>query len=339
MMKRPALNQSQTASPGAALAVQDEIRSMPTPVGRIRAAIDAARAVLVRYGNLLWWIHSAYALLLGILLMWLGSTHFQYLRIVVFQLAFIWLSSLFLPVLSNHPRIPGKWQERIRLAINYFNKNYYQQLLFFLLPIYYATATFGSQNMLFVALLAVSAVLSTLDIVYDRYLSVRWPLTALFFAFNLFACINVMLPILFSISNHRTLWISAMLAVVGFGTILYRLSSWPWRTAKIALPAAAATLFAAIFLLRSFIPPAPLRLVSAEFGCSVQALHIVSPLAKLPPGKSGKIAVLTAIKAPLGLRERVRHCWYLGNRLLYSSPYYSITGGRKEGYRLWTEIT
>ena len=120
-----------------------------------------------------------------------------------------------MPDLVDPPGQPTKWRGRLRLVINYFSKNFYQQLLFFLLPIYYASSTGWSLNLLFVAFLAVSALTSTFDVVYDRHLSVRRGLTAVFFAFNLFACINVMLPVLWSISNRIALPVSAVLAVAG----------------------------------------------------------------------------------------------------------------------------
>jgi len=287
----------------------------------------------------LWWLHSLWALLFGVFVMWLGSRDFTYLRIIIFHIAFIWLSSLFLPAIAKIPRFAPQWRERLRLAVNYFNKNFYQQLIFFVMPIYYASATWWSRNMAFMALLAVSAVLSTLDIVYDRYLSVRWPLTSLFFAFNLFACINVLLPLIWNISNHRAVWISGALALAAFCSLFYRYSGLRGRDFGLVAGAAAIVLLAVIFLFRPFLPPAPLSLAGVEFGRSIRALKVVSPIAELPAGGSGDIVALSAIKAPLGLREEVRHRWYLDGKLLYSSPVYSVTGGRQEGYRVWTRVT
>jgi hypothetical protein len=305
---------------------------------RLSGLIGPIVRFLRAHETLLWWVHSSYALLLGVGVMWLGAKNFAYLRLIVFHISFIWLSSLFLPVIVNRSWLTPKWRERTRLAINYFNKNFYQQLLFFLLPTYYASTTFGSRNMWFLILLATSAVLSTMDIVYDRYVSVQWPLTALFFMFNLFASINVMLPVLWSVSNHWALWISGALALGGFASMLYRLSGLRGNRAKLLLAAAALGLFLIIEFFRPFIPPAPLSLASAQFGASVRSLRIVSPIHSLPAGP-GRIAALTAIKAPLGLEEKVRHLWYLDDKVIFASKYYSVTGGRKEGYLLWTQIT
>jgi len=77
--------------------------------------------------------------------------------------------------------------------------------------------------MLFVLLLAASAVLATMDIIYDRYLSVNWRLLAVFFAFNLFACINVMLPVIWSMQNSLALRLSALLALAGFASFAFAL--------------------------------------------------------------------------------------------------------------------
>jgi len=304
----------------------------------LRGRIDRGISFLKGKETLLWWLHSGYALLLGLCVMWLGARDFTYLRLIIFHISFIFISSLLLPFVVNLARLTPKWRERSRMTINYFNKNFYQQVLFFLLPIYYASTTIGSRNMFFLVLLTVSAILSTMDVVYDRYVSVRWQLTALFFMFNLFASINVMLPVLWTVSNHWALWVSAVLAFGGFASMVYRLSGLRGVRVKWLLGAAACALLLIVVFLPPFIPPAPLTLASAEFGRSVRALSIVTPLDAIP-SSPGKIAVLSAIKAPMGLEENVRHRWTADGKVVYVSNYFHVSGGRKEGYRLWSQIT
>ena len=322
----------------AGAGTDDSVSANPPPPTAWRRRLAQLAGFLERNESLLWWLHSAYALLLGILVMWLGARDFRLLRVVVLYIAFIWLSSFFLPTIVGSRWLPRAWQGRARLVINYFNKNFYQQLLFFVLPLYYSSATFGSRNMFFVALLAASAVLSTMDIVYDRYVSARWPLTAVFFAFNLFACINVMLPVLWRISNYWALWISGALALAGFMTILCREVKWRRNSGRRAFLLAASILAVMIVFFRGFIPPAPLILVKTEFGSAIEALSVKAPLTTLPQSP-GRIIGLTSIRAPLGLQEDVRHVWYLNGRRLYASPLYSVTGGRDAGYRIWTQVS
>ena len=290
-----------------------------------------------RHSDKLWWLHSGYALLLGIGIMWLGARNYNYLRVTVFHLGFIWLSSLLLPKLLRQPWLPVGWAPRLRLVVNYFNKNLYQQALFFVLPIYYASSTFGSGNFLFVLALAISALISTLDIVYDRHLSVSRMMTALFFAFNLFALVNVMLPVLWSVSNTWTTRIGALVSALGLVSLLDPFpQSKRWRYACALF---AVVVFASLVELgRSFVPPAPLRLVRAEFGAGYEReeMRLVPPINEIAPGRARQLHALTAIKAPLGLRERVQHRWYKNGLLVWASPSIEVIGGREQGFRLRT---
>ncbi|MGH7815776.1 MAG: DUF5924 family protein, partial [Candidatus Binatia bacterium] len=192
----------------------------------------------------------------------------------------------------------------------------------------------------FVLLVAISAILSTLDIVYDRHLSARRILTAIFFAFNLFALINVMLPVLWSVSNTWTTRFAALLAAMGFASLYNPLSQ--WKPLRAGFGVATSILFLALVELgRAYIPPAPLRLVGAEFGSDFQqeSMRVAAPLSELEAGRTRQLYALTAIKAPLGLRERVQHRWYKNGKLFWASPFYQVTGGREEGFRLWTRFT
>ena len=285
----------------------------------------------------LWWLHSFYALLLGVGFMWLGERNFAYLRIAVFHIGFIWLSSFMLPRLLKQSRLSKRWASRLRLVVNFFNKNLYQQMLFFVLPIYYASATADSLNICFVVLIGVSAVLSTADIIYDRHLSVRRNLTAAFFAFNLFVLINVMLPIVWSVSNTVTTRVGGALAFLGFLT----LSDPPAQSSVRRLAGAlgvALLVLGLVELGRPLIPPAPLRIAGVQVGADFdrELLQIASPMISLTPPGPLRLYGLTAIKAPLGLQERLQHRWYQNGKLLCASPFYNMVGGREEGFRLWT---
>jgi hypothetical protein len=308
---------------------------------RLPQPLSSAVEFLERQDRLLWGLHSLWALALGIVVMWAGARNYAWLRVTIFYLAFLWLAGLFVPTLVDQPGGGTHWRGRLRLVINYFTKNFYQQLLFFLLPIYYASATAWSPNLLFVGILGVSALISTLDVFYDQHLSVRRGLTAVFFAFNLFACINVMLPVVFRISNRVALPVSAALAVLAFATIRYRLGELARYKIRLHVGLAGMVLVLLVALGRPLIPPAPLRVLKTEFGAGIdrQALRVTGPLASLPEEWSGRLYAVTAIYAPLGLRDRVEHRWYQDGRLIYVSPYYSLSGGRPEGFRLWSAAT
>jgi hypothetical protein len=294
----------------------------------------------LKHKDKFWWFHSIYALFFGIGVMWLGKKNFHYIRVAIVQIVFIWISSLAVPSLLTHKHINFKWKHRLRLLINYFNRNFYQQILFFVIPIYYMSTTLDSINVLFILFIAISAVLSTMDIVYDRYISVKGTIMSLFFAFNLFVCINVMLPFLWNVRNIYAIRISGLFAFLGFATFCSKLTTLK-PAKKIFIIAASALL---IFLIseagRPFIPPAPLRIEQTKFGKGIikKDSQPVSPLQYLPAGNF-KIYVLNTIKAPLGHKETVRHHWYLDGEKIYTSSSFQITGQGGKGYKFWTYFT
>ncbi|MCX6539340.1 MAG: DUF5924 family protein [Acidobacteria bacterium] len=298
------------------------------------------QGLAARHEGLLWWIHSLYALALGVVFMWLGARNFTWLRLAALHIIVIWGASLALANVIDRPGHESVWWHRLRLVINYVTKNFYQQILFFILPIYYGSATFGSRNMAFVGLLAASAVMSTLDIVYDRHLSTRRELNALFFAFNLFAAVAVALPILWSISNVAALRIASLAAVVGYITIARQPTDLARRRTWTASAAGAAILLALIQLLLPFVPPAPLRLADTAFSLAFdrQGLRAITPVVSISPAWTGRVFVVTSLHAPLGLKDTVEIRWYRGAQLLWSSRSVDVVGGREQGFRLWSSV-
>ena len=47
---------------------------------------------------------------------------------------------------------------------------------------------------------------------------------------------------------------------------------------------------------------------------------------------------MTALRAPLGLRDRVELRWYRDSALAWVSSVYTVSGGRQEGFRLWSSL-
>jgi hypothetical protein len=303
----------------------------------LRAQVRRLREFLVRRERTLWWLHSVWALLFGVGVMWLGARHFGFLRVAIFHVAFIWVASVLVHRLVAHPEAESPWRTRLRVVLNYFNRSFYQQILFFLLPIYYLSTTFWSANAVFFVVMAVSAVLSTLDVVYDAHVATRRLVSGVFFGFNLFVTINVMLPILWSIEHVTALRVSALLAVVAFASIYHERRQQGLRESVVMSLLVAVLLAGLVEGGRRFIPPAPLRLASGVFGVGVEAGgERITGVLDAVPASGGRIYVMTGVVAPLGLADQVRHRWFRDGEMFYQSPDYLVRGGRQEGYRLWT---
>lgn len=307
-----------------------------------RRALRDASVWVERHETHLWWLHSLWALAFGVGVMWLGSRNFAYLRLALLHVSFIWVTSMALPFIVRSGSLSPTWRRRAQLVINYFNKNFYQQLLFFILPIYWLSTTPGSPNVLFVVLLATAAVLSTLDLVYDRHVAMRRVLTALFFAFSVFAGAAAALPILWKVDTVNALWMAALIAGAGAATLVISERRIDWQRTWFAGGLIVLGLFVLVEYGRPVIPPAPLRLASAAFGTQVEIREgprISQAVATTPADARGQVYVVTAIYAPSGLHDRVRHVWYHGSRQVKRSKYYDVEFGRAEGYRLWSPLT
>ena len=310
------------------------VRPMP------RAVWQRVSGWLAVHETQLWWLHSLWALAFGIGVMWLGSRNFAYLRIALIHVAFIWITSMALPYIVRSGSLSQAWRMRAQLVINYFAKNFYQQLLFFILPIYWLSTTPGSSNVVFVLLLAVAALLSTMDIVYDRHIAMRRVLTALFFAFAVFAGATAALPILWQIDTLNALWLAAVIAAGGATTLLVSERRIDWQRTWFAGGLIVLGLFLAVEYGRPLIPPAPLRLQRAAFGTQVIDHEVTRPSHATPSDVRSQLYVLTVIYAPQRLHERVRHVWYQDGRPIKHSRFFEIEPtGDARGYRLWSGLT
>ncbi|MGH7297684.1 MAG: DUF5924 family protein, partial [Polyangiaceae bacterium] len=197
----------------------------PAPPMRLTTRV---RRFLRDHGRKLWWLHSAYALALGAGVVAFAHKGFEHARWLAVSLGLAWMLvvlvfRLFSPGGSAGVRglESSDAKTRVRFYVmTYALKNLYQGMLFFLLPFYWKSATLDARDVWFVGLLGACAVLSTLDIVFDRVL-MRWRwLASSFHGFTLFGCLNLVIPALFP--DTRTLWsllAAAGIAVVGFWTL------------------------------------------------------------------------------------------------------------------------
>jgi hypothetical protein len=320
----------------------DEPREQPVTRWSPRELWSGASGWLEAHETQLWWLHSLWALAFGIGVMWLGARNFAYLRLAIIHVAFIWVTSMALPFIIRNGGLSKVWRTRAQLVINYINKNFYQQLLFFILPIYWLSTTPGSRNVLFAVLLATAALLSTMDLIYDRHVAMRRVLTALFFAFSVFAGAAAALPILWQIQSVTALWMAAVIAAAGATTLIMSERRIDWQRTWFAGGVIVLGLFVMVEYGRPFIPPAPLRIQSAAFGTQVELAdgpRIRKPIDATPTDPRGQVYVVIAIYAPRGLHDRVRHVWYHGDQPIKRSRWYDVDGGRREGYRLWTPLS
>jgi hypothetical protein len=282
---------------------------VPTPRERLRAFMR-------RHGRKLWWLHSAYALGLGITVVTFAQKGFDHARWLAVTASAAWLLVvLFFRLFgSGSKQSHAHAAPKVKLkffAMTYALKNLYQGMLFFLLPFYWKSTTFDSPNAWFVVLLGACALLSTLDIVFDRVVFKFRALASVFHGVALFGCLVLVVPALFPDTRTLTsLLVAVAITVIAFWTIhmdLKMLRDKRW------LALFAATLGGAIAVAygaRTAVPPVPMYLAhgavgpmllpDGRLGMEVRDLH---------PSVIDKLIAITDVVVPGGKGDRLLHVW------------------------------
>jgi hypothetical protein len=319
----------------------DPVPFAPSPRERLRAFMR-------QHGRKLWWLHSAYALGLGVTVVAFAQKGFDHARWLAVSLGAAWLLVvLFFRIFGSgreqeHVHIAGP-KVRLRFfAMTYALKNLYQGMLFFLLPFYWKATTFGAPNSWFVILLGLCALLSTLDIVFDRVVFRFRALGSLFHGVALFGCLNLVVPALFP--NTRTLYsllVASGITVIGFWTIHVNLGTLRDRRwlALFLLSAGAAVGLA--YAGRTAIPPVPMYVSRGAVGPIVLPDgRLGMEVHELRPSVIGKLIAITDVVVPGGKGDRLVHVWrHDGDEIHRATETTSRVDGPEGAIRLRSGLT
>ncbi len=194
----------------------------PEPPTRWTEIKEIAKEFLHKHERKIWWLHTVYALSLGAFVATFSQKGFEQARFLTLSLGFVWLLVVaffrFFGTGAQQDFITAWPGARRRFFImTYLMKNLFQGMLFFLLPLYYRSGSSDAKTIGVMYLLSGCAVVSTLDLVFDRVL-LRFKLIAsLFFSVTLFGVMNVAIPALHpDMKTLVTLLVSGGLAVATF---------------------------------------------------------------------------------------------------------------------------
>ena len=302
--------------------------------------IAKVRAFLKRHGHKLWWLHSIYALSLGVGVMLLAAKGFDYIRWVVAALGGTWL--LFLVFFRLYRsgaqrKVDGKAAKIGFVAMNYLMKDLYQIMLFFLLPFYWKSSTWGSVNWFFAIGLGICAVLATLDVVFDN-LVMRWRvLASLFYLVALFSCLNLVIPIV--LPSLRVLW--GLLAATGLSAVVFlslhlRLRSLFSRPGLVGMVVVMGVSMSGVYLGRRAIPPVPYYTATASAGTiELPDGRVIAAQSAIPARDLERVVAMTEIASPTGSRETFLHVWRHERKVVARlAPLTTVTKGPVTKLRL-----
>ncbi|KAA1160585.1 DUF2914 domain-containing protein [Pseudoalteromonas fuliginea] len=254
---------------------------------------------------------------------------------------FLLISWLWL-IIDNWLR--GKVEEKFGVAVSpnvmrFALQMVQQESLFFALPFFLAVTQWDHPQAFFTSLIVLCAVISVIDPFYYKKLAKNRTLFSVFHNFALFVVLLVTLPILLNLTTSQSLAAALVTAVVVTLPSLNNLmpnARWCRFPILVFILCALST---AVWQLRSYVPPAALRLTDITLAHEVDLQH------KKPVGSIKQLDSYTlhhqglyswtAVKAPRGLNEKIFHVW-LHNKKEVDRITLNINGGREFGYRAWT---
>ena len=295
---------------------------------------------LTRLSNRYYKFFPYLSLFLGMLTILLWERGFDFIRWVFIYLIFIGITTLLLLRFVKYLPHENKFFSIAKWCVEFINQNLYQDLILFLLPIYYQSSTVFSKNVIFLIIIAVFDIITTFDNVY-RTLIMRNKITQfLFYAFNIFAFLNFCLPVLFGIRNIYSLYISIATTDLLLAPLFINYREL-FKITKGGLVFVAVLLsLLTINMLKDFIPPVPLKIVfgTASIDIDRNKKEPITPFSTISSKGLETIYCYTSIFAPMGIKENLWHVWKRDG-VMVQKVRQDITGGRKEGYRTWSKRT
>ena len=221
-------------------------------------------------------------------------------------------------------------------VVNFVTQSLQQELLFFSLPFLIGSTQRDFGQIAFTTLVAVAALVSTIDPIYERFIATRAARRMSFHAFCSWIAALVVLPMVLLVPVERALPIS-LLAVGGWLLLtsplsLYSLPSWRnklvWMIGMIGVP----VLF---WGLRGQVPAAGLAVTDARMTQTIDGLSPGEPVRRVGRAELERgMVAFAAIRAPTGLAQQVVFEWrHNGERERIPVE---IHGGKADGFRAYS---
>jgi hypothetical protein len=267
-----------------------------------------------------WWLHSFGALAFGVGVMLFARKGLDHADKVLTVLAASWLlvfvAFRFIVGAANTSPDEKRTRKGLRLLTNYVIKQLYQQMFFFLVPLYASSATWSltSPNWWLVPILLVCAVVSTMDLVFDNFIMERRIVASTMYGLCVFGVLNLNLPLVFGFAHFDALLVAAGATAPTVALLTFRMKA-VLSTRGIFLTAGVtAGLIGAAYFGRIAIPPTPMAMAHGGVGHGTPGRYecVPGPVEEMRRDQLEDLRCVTHISEPGGLRDEVVHVWRLG---------------------------
>jgi hypothetical protein len=255
-------------------------------------------------------------------------------RIIAVLALFGWIWLLIEPWVRR--RLERRRQRVGNFVVNFVSQSLQQELLFFSLPFLIGSTQRDVGQIAFTGLVAVAAIVTTIDPIYERVIATRAARRMSFHAFCSWIAALVVLPMVLLVPVERALPIS-LLAVGGWLLLtlplsLYSLPRWRTRIAWMIGMVGVPILF---WELRAQVPAAGLAVTDARVTQTIDGLTPGQPVRRVRREDLAEgVIAFAAIRAPTGLSQEVVFEWrHNGERERIAVE---IQGGKADGFRAYS---
>jgi len=292
-------------------------------VGRPEEAIDPGAPPAPPPGKLkklfrrIWWFHSFFALFFGVGVMLFARSGLAHADKVMMALFVSWLLMFvalrFIVGPANRREQESIGRKGVRVVTNYVIKQFYQQMFFFLTPLYASSATWSlsSLNWWMAPLLLVCAVVSTMDLVFDNFIMERRLLAAAMYGLAMFGVLNVLLPLVVGLDHLTGLIVAAAATPASVALLSFSIKQVMSPQGALITVGTTAALLGAVWYGRKFIPPAPMAMTEVAVGHGSVGSYECLPGSKhvLREHQLDGLRCGSLLREPGGLKEAVVHVW------------------------------
>ncbi|HTE51338.1 MAG TPA: DUF5924 family protein [Kofleriaceae bacterium] len=271
-----------------------------------------------------WWLHSFGALAFGVGVMLFARKGLEHadkvLMVLLLSWVLVFVAFRFIVGAANTSPDERRAKKGLRLVTNYVIKQLYQQMFFFLVPLYASSATWSltSWNWWLVPILLGFAVVSTIDLVFDNFIMQRRVIASTMYGVCVFAVLNLNLPLVFGFQHFDALLAAAGATAPTVALLGFRLRTVLSPRGVLITSAVAIGMVIAVYYGRVAIPPAPMAMAhggighgaAGEFEC------VPGPVSAIRRDQLDLLRCVTHITEPGGLRDEVIHVWRHDGRVV-----------------------
>jgi Protein of unknown function (DUF2914) len=229
---------------------------------------------------------------------------------------------------------PSRWRRIALPAAGSLVATLWQDVLFYLLPLWWASAVWGSWNIVFPTALTAMVLLSCFDYQWRNWVLNRPIVHGAWSAIVLFAALIPAAAVL-SVPLTVSLAVSAAVAsLLAAAAVVPRMRL--GRNGRvIAIMVIMATAAVLVSRAAETLPPVPVMRVASGAGTAVHQRALTGAADTFAVGTK-RVYVWFAIAVPEGYRQTVRFEWYRDGVAAGNVVETLVVGGRADGFRTWS---